>query len=158
MRFDSLDSRRLARDGTFRADTLPLRPGGDTPLRVAICTRAVDSGDPLLFHKTTERTVYTSRTTRHPECDDVILVNQRGEVTESTIGNVVARLDDHLWTPPLESGPLPGVLRGELLQNNVASERIFRPEDLRKAEAVWIVNSVRGARRVLLVPPDLAQP
>lgn len=149
---------RLARDGAFRADSSPLPDPDASPLRVAVCADPVDSGNPLLYHKTTARTVYTSRAALHPECDEVILVNERGEVTEFATGNLVARLEGRLWTPPLRAGLLPGVLREALLRTGEVSERPLWPEDLRRADSVWIVNSVRGPRRVILAPPEAGSP
>ena len=64
----------------------------------------------------------------------MLLVNERGELTESTIANLVVRLDGALWTPPLDSGLLPGVLRADLLARGEIRERVLRPEDLARAE------------------------
>ncbi|HEV2146865.1 MAG TPA: aminodeoxychorismate synthase component I [Longimicrobiaceae bacterium] len=142
----------LARDGEVRAETSPLAPTPTAPARVALSTRPVDSRDPFLCHKTTRREVYTTRAAERPDCDDVILVNERGEVTESTIANVVARIGGALWTPPREAGLLPGVFRRHLLETGEVRERPLRPEDLRDAEELYLVNSVRRWRRAELVP------
>jgi para-aminobenzoate synthetase / 4-amino-4-deoxychorismate lyase len=107
----------------------------------------VDSADPMLYHKTTERSGYERRLAAHPGADDVLLVNERGELTESTIANLVLRVDGELWTPPLGSGLLPGVLRSELLRAGTVRERTLRASDLARAEEVWLVGSVRGWRR-----------
>ena len=50
---------------------------------------AIDDRDPLVFHKTTARSRYDVELERCQPCDDVIFWNCRGEVTESTIANVV---------------------------------------------------------------------
>ena len=63
---------------------------------------------PWLQHKTTGRDVYLTRALRHPEADDVVLVNQRGELTETTTANLAVQLDGRWWTPPTTSGCLPG--------------------------------------------------
>ncbi|HEX2187403.1 MAG TPA: chorismate-binding protein, partial [Longimicrobiaceae bacterium] len=141
----------LARDGGTRVETHPLAPEPAGPARVALSARPVDSRDPFLHHKTTRREVYTTRAAERPDCDDVILVNERGEVTESTLASVVARLDGALWTPPREAGLLPGVFRRHLLESGEIRERTLRPEDLRAAEELWLVNSVRRWRRAVLV-------
>ncbi|MDQ3556047.1 MAG: aminodeoxychorismate synthase component I [Gemmatimonadota bacterium] len=149
---------RLGADGSVATDATPLPPDFDAPLRVAISRDPVDSADPLLFHKTTDRAVYTSRAAAHPGCDEIVLTNERGEVTEACTGNLVARIDGSLWTPPLDSGLLPGVLRAELLRAGKIRERTLRPEDLQDADEVWIVNSVRGWRRALLLTEPRAEP
>ncbi|MDP9348701.1 MAG: aminotransferase class IV, partial [Gemmatimonadota bacterium] len=118
-------------------------PAPAEPLRVALSEEPVDSADPLLYHKTTHRELYRSRAAARPDRDDVLLVNERGEVTEATIANVVARIGGVLWTPPVEAGLLPGVFRAHLLRSGEIRERALRPEDLRRAEAVYLINSVR---------------
>jgi para-aminobenzoate synthetase/4-amino-4-deoxychorismate lyase len=141
-----------ARDGAVRVETFPLAPQPEAPARVALSARPVDSRDPFLCHKTTRREVYTTRAAERPDVDDVILVNERGEVTESTVANVVARIDGSLWTPQREAGLLPGVFRRHLLETGEIRERALRPEDLWAAEEVWLINSVRRWRRADLAP------
>jgi para-aminobenzoate synthetase/4-amino-4-deoxychorismate lyase len=140
----------LARDGLISIGSAPLEPSSE-PVRVSIAPEPVDSHDPLLYHKTTSRAMYESRAATRPDCDDVLLVNERGEITESTIANLVVRMDGALWTPPLESGLLPGVLRAELLARGEIRERVIRPDDLARAEEIRLVNSVRRWRRAVLV-------
>jgi para-aminobenzoate synthetase/4-amino-4-deoxychorismate lyase len=112
----------------------------------------VDSRDPLLFHKTTHRALYQQAAASRPDRDDVLLVNERGELTESTIANLVVEMDGARWTPPLDSGLLPGVLRADLLSRGEIRERILRPEDLSRADAIWLINSVRKWRRAIVWP------
>jgi para-aminobenzoate synthetase/4-amino-4-deoxychorismate lyase len=140
---------RLGRDGVMEIEAAP-HLASTEPARVAIAAEPVDSHDPLLYHKTTRRAVYERRAATRPGCDDVLLVNERGELTESAIANLVVRLDGALWTPPLECGLLPGVFRAHLLARGEIRERVLRPADLERAEEVWLVNSVRRWRRAVL--------
>jgi para-aminobenzoate synthetase/4-amino-4-deoxychorismate lyase len=145
---------RLDRDGRMEIEAAPRAPSNE-PVRVAIAAEPVDSADPLLYHKTTWRAEYERRATARPDADDVLLVNERGELTESAIANLVVRLDGALWTPPLECGLLPGVFRAHLLQRGEIRERVIRPDDLKRAEEVWLINSVRRWRRAELIrSPD----
>lgn len=146
----------LSRDGGVATETYPLpkdEPTGDDarPLRVAFAAEPVDSGETLLFHKTTAREIYRRRGESRPDCDDVLLINERGEVTEGTVANVVVRMDGALWTPPLESGLLPGVFRAELLRTGEVRERVLNPEDVVRADELWLINSVRKWKRATLV-------
>jgi para-aminobenzoate synthetase/4-amino-4-deoxychorismate lyase len=143
---------RLDRDGSMEIEATPHAPSAE-PVRVAIAAEPVDSHDPLLYHKTTARAEYERRAASWPDADDVLLVNERGELTESTIANLVVRLDGALWTPPLESGLLPGVLRAHLLAAGEIRERILHPADLVRAEEVWLINSVRKWRRAEILGP-----
>jgi para-aminobenzoate synthetase/4-amino-4-deoxychorismate lyase len=141
---------RLAPDGavTIEAELLPPTPrlagGRRRPWRVALAPRPVDAGDPLLFHKTTHRRLYDEARAAVPGCDDALLWNADGEVTESTVANLVARLDGALVTPPVSSGLLAGTFRERLLQRRCVVERVVRREDLGRATGLWLVNSVRG--------------
>ncbi|HEX6039244.1 aminodeoxychorismate synthase component I [Longimicrobium sp.] len=140
----------LDRGGCAEIESAPLQASAE-PVRVAVSADPVDSRDPLLYHKTTRRDAYTRRAADRPDCDDVLLVNERGELTESTIANLVVRMDGALWTPPLDSGLLPGVFRAELLARGEIRERVLRVEDLADAEEIWLINSVRRWRRAELV-------
>ena len=125
------------------------------PRQVALARTAVWSGDPWLRHKTTRRggyerhrgevTAYLAATGRAGEAPfDILLWNERGELTELTIGNLVAEMDGDLVTPAVASGLLPGTLRAELLACGTVTERVLRLEDLREARRLWFINAVRG--------------
>jgi para-aminobenzoate synthetase/4-amino-4-deoxychorismate lyase len=135
------------REGESRleAESLPAAP--PRTLRLGLAPAPVDSRSVFLYHKTTRREVYDQAREACPGCDDVLLWNERGEVTESTIANLVLRLDGELVTPPLASGLLPGVMRGWLLARGVIRERPVRLADLARARRIWLVNSVRRWRR-----------
>jgi para-aminobenzoate synthetase/4-amino-4-deoxychorismate lyase len=125
-------------------------------LVVAVGAEPVDSRDPMLFHKTTAREVYQRRSASHPDFDDVLLVNERGEVTESTVANIAARFGGTWVTPPLDSGCLPGTYRAELLDTGVLSERRLPVAEVSAADELALINSVRGWRsaRVVDTPPE----
>ncbi|TKJ32620.1 hypothetical protein A6V29_16670 [Blastococcus sp. CCUG 61487] len=111
----------------------------------------MDADDAWLRHKTTRRAPYEERARRWPDADDVVLVSTRGEVTETTIGNLAVRLDGDWWTPPVSSGCLPGVERGRLVEEGRLSERVLTPADLTAADGLAVVNSLRGWRGARLV-------
>lgn len=144
---------RCYRDGTVGVDVEDLPPPPAGPVRLAIDPEPIDSTACWPHHKTSLREPYTSRLARHPEADDVVLTNERGEVTESTTANLAVRLDGRWWTPPLDCGVLPGVRRGLLLARGELAERVLRPDDLRRAEGLALVNSLRGWRGATLVAP-----
>ncbi len=119
------------------------------PVRVAIDRdHPVDRTDPMLFHKTSLRSVYDEARARHPDADDVLLVNDRGEVTESTIANVAVSLSGRWITPPLDAGLLPGVGREVALEEGWLEEATIRVDDLERTDAMELVSDVRGRRPV----------
>jgi para-aminobenzoate synthetase/4-amino-4-deoxychorismate lyase len=141
----------LHRTGTVEVTTGPLPPTADRPVRLALDLDPVDAEQVWLSHKTTRRGVYAARADRHPGADDVVLTNQHGRVTETTIANLVVLLDGRWWTPPVTAGCLPGVERGRLLELGQLAERDLSPADLRRADAVALVSSLRGWRPAVLV-------
>ena len=80
--------------------------------------------------------------------DEVVLLNERDEVSECTSANIFASQDDRVFTPPLTSGCLPGITR-ELLLDVVRApgitveERSLRLEDLERADGVFITSTTR---------------
>ncbi len=83
---------------------------------------------------------------------DMLFVNERGEVTEGGRSNLFVKLDGRWVTPPLESGVLPGVMRGVLLDDRAfgATERVVTGDDLARAEALLLTNALRGALDAVL--------
>ncbi len=152
---DSGDTARirlsLARDGGLRAEAAPLPSGSVQRVRVALDDEPVDPADVFLFHKTTLRGPYERRRAKRPDVEDVLLVNDRGEVTGSTIANLAVKLGRRWCTPPVESGLLPGTYRRVLLRDGRLVERRVLVEELRSAGALALVSSVRGWRPVVLV-------
>ena len=140
----------LARDGGLSTDVRDLPPADDA-VRVALDDEPVDPSDVWLFHKTTRRAPYERRRERRPDVDDVLLVNDRGEVTESTIANLAVRLDGVWVTPPVDAGLLPGTYRNVLLREGEVTERPVTVDELRGAGELALVSSVRGWRPAALV-------
>ena len=142
----------LARDGAMSTDVRDL-PRAEEPVRVALDDEPVDPSDLWLFHKTTRRAPYDRRRERRPDVDEVVLVNDRSEVTESTIANLAVRLGDVWVTPPIDAGLLPGTYRSVLLREGALIERPVTVDVFRGAEELALLSSVRGWRpAVLLVP------
>ena len=136
----------LSKAGDFRVEAIPLPtlPISDVDDRYALAKYPVSSEDVFLYHKTTHRKVYAERAADFPEVYDVLLWNEREELTEFTRGNLVIRLEDELWTTPVACGLLAGVLREKLLETGAISERVLRKSELELAEEVWFINSIRG--------------
>jgi para-aminobenzoate synthetase/4-amino-4-deoxychorismate lyase len=129
-------------------------PRWEEPVRLAIASRHGDSAHPFWYHKIADRARYDAHDPVAVPHDLVLLVNERGELTETPISNLVVELDGALWTPDLDAGLLPGVLRAELLRDGTIRERVLAPEDLHRATAVWVINSLRGWGRAIVVSVD----
>ena len=147
----------LDRHGQLIIESTPL-DAAPLPLRRAVVSpEPVDIGDPFLRHKTTHRRLYeaTFDWGLNRGFDEVILVNDRGEVTEGTRTNVFARRGGRLVTPPLASGGLGGVYRAHILATHPeAVEDVLRPADLLSAESVYLCNALRGLCEVSVSLPS----
>jgi para-aminobenzoate synthetase / 4-amino-4-deoxychorismate lyase len=147
---------RLGRDGTPAVERSPLPETTHEPVRLVIDPEPVDPASVWLYHKTTRRSAYETRAARHPEADDVVLVNDRGEVTETTIANLAVFAEGRWCTPPISAGCLPGVERARLLATGRLVERSVTTDDLRAAEALAVVSSLRGWRPARLLDQPVA--
>ncbi len=134
---------QLTSNGDVRCEAYELRPLA-SPYRLSLARKCVESACVTLYHKTTDRSVYDTAEPEVEGADDVLLLNERGELTESRIANVALELDGALYTPPVSSGLLPGCLREELLEKGVLTERVLTKDDLLRATRVCLLNSLRG--------------
>jgi para-aminobenzoate synthetase/4-amino-4-deoxychorismate lyase len=141
--------------GAIEVEARPLAEGATTePLRLGLARGAVSSADVWLYHKTTHREAYSAARASRPDCDEVILWNERGELTEATTSNVVLEMDGGRWTPPVSAGLLAGTLRARLLAAGQIAERTLTAGDLARAERIWLINSVRGWREAKKLTTD----
>ncbi|WP_164981599.1 aminodeoxychorismate synthase component I [Silvibacterium dinghuense] len=138
----------LDREGhaTWSSSVMPVGDAG--PVSVLFWPETTDSQDRFLRHKTTRRALYDKalQAALAAGCADAIFTNERGEITEGAIHNVIAVIDGQWITPPLACGLLPGVYRRKLLAEGRIKEGVLRREDLERAEAIYLCNSVRGLR------------
>ena len=131
--------------GRLALTTAPM-PAASSLWRIAIAPMRLESTDPFLRHKTTRRSLYDqARATLPAGVDEFVFLNERDEVCEGTITNiVVTRRDGARVTPPLASGCLPGVYRQSLLDARAAQEVVLTRADLEAAAAIHLTNALRG--------------
>jgi len=104
----------------------------------------------FVVHKTTRRDHYESRLRTETGLFDTLLLNERGELTEFTRGNVALRIGGQWLTPALHCGLLAGTCRADLLDRGAIAEAVLVPADLERAQEVAFFNSVRGWLRAQL--------
>lgn len=147
----------LDRSGRITTASMALAPRSE-PMRLEIDDVPVDPADIMLFHKTSRRERYEAARARHPDADDVLLVNLRGEITESTIANVAAKMDGRWITPALDAGLLAGTERAALLADGTVEEGTLRRGDLAAAEELRLMNATGPWRRAELTPGSSSPP
>lgn len=133
----------LDREGRLVAEAAPLPPA--KPLwRLGLAGARLASGDPWLGVKSSRRAAYDAARAALPEgIDEVLFLNERGEVCDGTITTVFFDAGEGMRTPPLSAGLLPGILREEMLETGRCAEAPLRAADLPRVR-LWVGNSLRG--------------
>ncbi|MCS7199197.1 MAG: aminodeoxychorismate synthase component I [Caldimicrobium sp.] len=121
----------------------------EKPLKVGLLQRST----PLSvfhYHKTTHREEYDRAYLKAKELGlgEILFYNERGELLEGSISNIFLERGGHLYTPPLDLGILPGILRKKLISEGKVKEAFLTLEDLKNCSNLWIGNSLRGLGKV----------
>ena len=131
----------LASDGRLALSEEDVKPS--TPVTLALAEGCVDGSDPFLHHKTSRREVYERALAAHPEASDVLLWNERREVTETCSANIVLEISGKRLTPVESVGLLPGTFRAQLLEDGEIEEALLTLDDLDRIDKLYLINSVR---------------
>ena len=156
-----LDDKRvriaLYEDGELGIDVAEAPPAETGKWRLGLAETKLDADDMWLRHKTSNRLLYEDDRMSFcggdsPQFDELIYLNQNGELCEGTITSLF--IDDGkgiLKTPALTCGLLPGILRETMLQSGEAVEAVLTLDDVRGAKGIFVGNSLRG-----LIPAEVA--
>lgn len=151
----------VSKQGEFRLETAVLDGDrAERSLQVTLANSPINSADIFLYHKTTNRLIYERAKQQHPDFDEVLLWNEREELTEFCNGNLVVELEGEWYTPPIASGLLAGTYRRYLLQQEKVQERIIYRAELPDCSRLFLINSVRQMREAIvkqsiLIPIEL---
>lgn len=120
--------------------------------KIKISPVRVSSKDLFLYHKTNFRPYYEKsfQAIKNGEFYDEIFFNERNELTEGARSNIIIKKDGQYYTPPVSCGLLNGIYRQYFIKNNNCKEKILYKEDLKSADKIYCVNSVRGLKEVIL--------
>ncbi|NSL21836.1 aminotransferase class IV family protein [Agrobacterium tumefaciens] len=127
------------------AEFRPLQEGTVWRIRIATQTR-LDSTDTFYRHKSSRREPYDAARAEFSagDADEVLLLNERGELSEGSSTSIFVEMPDgQLLTPPLDSGILPGVLRADLIRQRKARGQALKPEDI-AGRRLFVGNSLHG--------------
>lgn len=126
-------------------------PSYREPARLALREHGRHAASPLAGVKTTAwlNNVWNLFEAQQSGHDEVVLLNERGEVAECTAANIFCAREGRVLTPPLSSGCLEGVTRGILLEIGAKAgvpveEHTLRPEDLYSADEVFLSSTNRN--------------
>ncbi|WP_272032074.1 aminodeoxychorismate synthase component I [Oceanobacillus kimchii] len=104
----------------------------------------INKKNPYYYHKTTFRKMYEKFQEELGNAFDILLWNDKEELTEFTMGNLVVKVEGEYWTPPIKSGLLAGTFRQQLIDEKKIKERIISKSELESVDEIWFINSVRG--------------
>lgn len=144
---------QVSRHGNVLVEANPLSNVSHAPLQIGIAQTPIDSSNVFLYHKTTHRPMYDRARQQHPDLDEVLLWNERGELTEFCTANLVVEQNGQWYTPPVDCGLLGGTFRQWLLQQGTVQERVLRTADLEQCSRIFLVNSVRQMREAVVKVP-----
>jgi len=120
-------------------------------LRLAVREQGRHAASPLAGVKTISwlNSVWAAREAQRDGFDEVVLLNERGEVSECTAANIFAVNAGKVITPPLNSGCLEGVTRGVLMEiaseaGTSVAEQTMRLDDLYQADEVFVTSTNRN--------------
>ncbi len=121
---------------------------------IRLSEKKIDSMSPWFYHKTSNRELFQDEFAEASRLGlfDIIFCNEKHELTEGSISNLVVLLGGKYYTPPVSCGLLAGTMRKHLLCSSIIKlhERVITLEDLRRADAIFCCNSVRGVVQVSL--------
>jgi len=138
----------VSRRGSIRCEATSLESTSLHFGDVVLAGNPVNPDNVFLYHKTTRRCVYEDAVRTRPGSDDVLLFNDAGQITESTVANVAVEIDGTLYTPPVRCGLLPGTLRAYMLDQAQLQERIINVQEALNSPNVYLLNAVRGMHKV----------
>jgi branched-chain amino acid aminotransferase len=122
------------------------------PVRLGLREHGRHAASPLAGVKVTSwlNNVWNLYEAQQAGCDEVVLLNERGEVAECTAANIFCAQGGRVLTPPLSSGCLEGVTRGIVFEIGPhagvpVEERTLFPEDFYSADEVFISSTNRNA-------------
>jgi branched-chain amino acid aminotransferase len=126
-------------------------PNYKEPVRLGLREHGRHAASPIAGVKVTSwlNNVWNLHEAQQAGFNEVVLLNERGEVSECTAANIFCVRGGRVLTPPLSSGCLEGITRGVLLEIAAsvgisAAEQTLMPEDLYSAEEVCMSSTNRN--------------
>ena len=112
--------------------------------KAKLCLQEADLNQSFTYFKTTHRPHLSLGE------QEKIYHNKSGELLETSIGNLVLKINGKLYTPPISLGILPGIYRQHLLERGQVEEKVLTVPDLDQAETIYGCNAVRGLYELFL--------
>ncbi|WP_206512510.1 aminotransferase class IV [Veillonella ratti] len=123
-------------------DTLPSRPG----FVLALADIRRNESSPFVYHKTFNYgdSILAKRQAAKDGIDEPIFCNSRGMLAEGAVSNLFFIKKGQLYTPPVEAGLLPGIVRAYLCHRYDVIEKAITPDEINSFDECFITNSLMG--------------
>lgn len=142
----------LSKNGIFTLEYSNILKLKKAEGRIKINSNKINSKNIFQHHKTSNRSLYDVEYAKaiSNELVDYIFLNEKEEIVEGCIYNIFLKKNNHFYTPLLQTGALPGVMRNYLIKKGILHERNLTIQDLKSSDAIYLCNSVRGLIKVHL--------
>ena len=128
----------LKKDGELKFEHSQLTNLSDDFCQARLVEQRHPLDSPYTFFKTSYRPHLSI------ELHEQIYYNHEGQLLETSIGNIVLKIEDQLYTPPVHLGLLNGIYRQSLIADNKLKEKVLTVKDMEQAQAIYGCNAVRG--------------
>lgn len=128
----------LKKDGELKLEHSQLTNLSDDFCQARLVEQRHPLDSPYTFFKTSYRPHLSI------ESHEQIYYNHEGQLLETSIGNIVLKIEDQLYTPPVHLGLLNGIYRQSLIAENKLKEKVLTVKNLKQAQSIYGCNAVRG--------------
>ncbi|MBZ0178196.1 MAG: aminodeoxychorismate synthase component I [Melioribacteraceae bacterium] len=139
----------LSKWGECKSEITEIEDSNDD-LKIIVSETRTSPKENYFYFKTTQRKLYDEEYKKAVAdgFDEVIFFNNRDELTEGSISNIVLSLGDDFFTPPVDCGLLAGNYRKLMIDQNNLKEKVLTIEHLLNADEMYVINAVRKRRKV----------
>jgi len=129
----------------------------ETGLVMGIAKGLMKANDSIANHKTTNALVYAlaAQQVKENKWNDALILNNTGNIIETTIANIFWIKDNIIYTPPLSEGCISGVMRRYIIEHASIIEQPLTHEDLKHADGVFISNAIRRIKWVAAIGDNI---
>lgn len=126
----------------------------DIPIYLTIYDDGLkDSLSPFSNFKTDNRMLYIDSllAAKDRGCDQSIILNERNEIVETSICNIFFQKGEWIYTPPLSSGCVDGIMRRITILEKGVLEKTIPKDSLGEFDSIFLTNAVRGLRKACVL-------
>lgn len=118
----------------------------DIGYRISVSKVLRNSTSLMTYHKTFNyyENIIEKKKAKENGFDEVIFLNEKGEVSEGAVSNIFFIKDNEIYTPKVSSGLLNGTMREYIIENYNVREKDICQKDLKDFDSAFISNSLMG--------------